>query len=238
MRHPLLVRALLGGAGLAGCVVLLSQAARAADMGTATERPITIAGRATAPSIFGTLTVAVKPTRFYEDWERARRDSTRNPRLRSLIAPARELMPAQQIHYVQAAVPRLIRWRSDATEWGSHDYWASATETLEHGYGDEEDRAIVKMQALLALGFSPRDLYLTIGRDKVGGQVIVLIVRHKQLYYVLDDTGAAPYLTGRRPEFTPMLTFGYGGFWLHGYPARKSDAATVSAAAATTAASK
>ena len=104
MRHPLLVRALLGGAGLAGCVVLLSQAARAADMGNATEKPITVIGRATAPSIFGTLTVAVKPTRFYEDWERARRDSTRNPRLRSLIAPARELMPDQQIHYVQAAV--------------------------------------------------------------------------------------------------------------------------------------
>jgi hypothetical protein len=35
-----------------------------------------------------------------------------------------------------------------------------------------------------------------------------------------------------------MLTFGYGGFWLHGYPARKSDAATVSAVAATAAAAK
>ena len=33
MRHPLLVRALLGGPGLAGCVVLLSQVARAQEAG-------------------------------------------------------------------------------------------------------------------------------------------------------------------------------------------------------------
>lgn len=234
MRHPLLVRALLGGAGLTGCVVLLSQVARAQ------EAPIIVSANVepAAPNLSGTLTIRVKPARFYEDWERARRDATKNPQLRHLIAPARDLMPDQQIHYVQAAVPRLIRWRSDATQWGSHDYWASAAETLEHGYGDEEDRAIVKMQALLALGFSPRDLFLTIGRDRVGGQVTVLIVRHKLLYYVLDDTGAAPYLTGRRPEFQPMLSFGYGGFWLHGYPARRSGVAAASAAAATAAAPK
>ena len=237
MKHPLLVRAMVGGAGLAACVRLLSQMARAADFPS--MQPITVTGRAVPPSIFGTLTVAVKPERYLEDWERARRDATRNPELRALVSPARDLLPEQQIFYVQAAVPRLIHWRSDATEWGFHDYWASADETIKHRYGDDEDRAIVKMQALLALGFSPRDLYLTLGHDKVGGQIAVLIVRSDHGYYVLDDTGGAPYPTTRRPEFEPMLTFGYGGFWIHGRrPAQRTALGAAAAAAGSTAARK
>jgi predicted transglutaminase-like cysteine proteinase len=186
------------------------------------------------------MTIPIKPDRYLDNWERARRDARRDPVLQHLVAPARELMANQQIYYVQAAVPKLIHWRSDATEWSQHDYWASASETLRHGYGDDEDRAIVKMQALLALGFAPRDLYLTMGKDKVGGPETVLVVRQNHVYYVLDDTDGPPYPTGRRPEFTPMLTFGYGGFWIHGYAhvaSRQSTprTAVVSAASSTAA---
>ena len=81
-----------------------------------------------------------------------------------------------------------------------------------------EDRAIVKMQALRALGFPTRDLYLTMGRDKVGGPITVLIVRFGERYYMLEDDGGAPFTTDRRPEFKPLMTFGYGGSWVHGYP--------------------
>ena len=55
-----------------------------------------------------------------------------------------------------------------------------------------EDRAILKMQALRALGVPQRDLYLTMGRDKVGGPITVLIVRSGTRLYVLDDLGGAP----------------------------------------------
>lgn len=218
MRHPLLVRMIMGGAGLAGCVAFLSGAARAADSSEGDGHAIVITG-ALAPNIFGTLTLPMRPERYLDNWERARRDDSNDPRMRMLIAPARGLSPEEQISYVQAAVHRQIRWRSDATEWGYHDYWASAAETLEHGYGDDDCRAVVKMQALRALGFPTRDLYLTMGQDKVGGPIIVLIVRVGTRYYVLDDTGGTPYTSDRRPEFTPALTFGYGGFWIHGYPA-------------------
>jgi predicted transglutaminase-like cysteine proteinase len=236
MGHPLLVRVLLGGAGLAGCLALLSQAARAADSADLSQRPIIIshAIRPLAPALFGTVTLPIRPTRYLDDWERARRDASNVPQMRSLIAPARGLSRGQQIYYIQAAVQRAIRWRSDATEWGMHDYWASAQETLEHGVGDMEDRAIVKMQALRALGFSTRDLYLTMGNDMVGGPITVLIVRLDGRFLVLDDTGGTPYTTDRRPEFTPSLTFGYGGSWIHGYPARtqfRTATAGVAAAA-------
>jgi predicted transglutaminase-like cysteine proteinase len=91
------------------------------------------------------------------------------------------------------------------------------------------------MQALLALGFSPRDVYLTMGKDRVGGPETVLIVRYNHIYYVLDDTEGRPYPVARRPEFTPMLTFGYGGSWIHGYPhgvAAKAPTPTVAVSAA------
>ncbi|HXC74052.1 MAG TPA: transglutaminase-like cysteine peptidase [Sphingomicrobium sp.] len=220
MGHPLLVRLAIGGAGLAGCLAILSGVARAADTADYGQRPIIVSSTmpVLAPNLSGTMTIPVKPERYLDGWERARRDDSADPRMQALIAPARGLSRDQQISYVQGAVFQRIHWRSDATEWGYHDYWASAAETLQHGYGDEEDRAIVKMQALRALGFPTRDLYLTMGRDKVDGPITVLIVRLGERYYVLDDTGGAPFTTDRRPEFSPMLTFGYGGFWIHGYP--------------------
>src|SRR5215210_8094074 len=160
MSHPLLIRILLGAAGLAGCLAVLSGVARAADLSNL-DRPI-IVSTVVQPNVFGTVTLSMKPGRY-------------------------------------------------------DDYWASAQETLEHGVGDMEDRAIVKMQALRALGFPTRDLYLTMGRDKVGGPVTVLIVRSGGRYVVLDDSAGAPFTTDHRPEFTPMLTFGFGGSWIHGY---------------------
>ena len=72
--------------------------------------------------------------------------------------------------------------------------------------------------ALRALGFPSRDLFMTMGRDKAGGQVTVLVVRLAGRYWVLDDNEGGPYTTDQRPEFRPMLTFGYVGFWIHGYP--------------------
>lgn len=210
MSGRLLIRAVLGAAGLAGCLAILSGTARADDL-----KPVV----ARAPDLFGTIALPVKALRYVDDWERARRDDSDDPRMRALIAPARGMTPQQQIMFIQNAVFHRIRWMSDATLWGQHDYWASAAETLDHGAGDMEDRAIVKMQALHALGFPYADLYLTMGRDKVGGPITVLIVRQAGHYYILDDDDGAPYTTDRRPEFRPLMTFGFGGSWVHGYPA-------------------
>jgi predicted transglutaminase-like cysteine proteinase len=137
-----------------------------------------------------------------------------------MIAPARRLSPLQQIGYVQSRVQHNIRWISDTTEWGQHDYWASAADTLAHGAGDMDNRAIVKMHALRALGFAPNDLFLTMARDRVGGPMTVLTVRFNGRYYILDDTGGAPFpVESRRREFQPVLSFGWGGTWVHTKPA-------------------
>jgi len=124
MGHPLLVRLAIGGAGLAGCLAILSGVARAADTADYGQRPIIVSSTmpVLAPNLSGTMTIPVKPERYLDGWERARRDDSADPRMQALIAPARGLSRDQQISYVQGAVFQRIHWRSDATEWGYHDY--------------------------------------------------------------------------------------------------------------------
>ena len=170
-----------------------------------------------APNLFGTATLPVGKSRYSMDWNRAQLTASNHPRMLNLVTPARSLSRPQKVAYVQSAVNREIVWRSDATEWGRHDYWASASETLNRGAGDMEDRAIVKMQALRALGFGVSDLVLVMGRDRVAGPITVLMVRLDQRNYVmLEDLGGAPIATDRRTGFEPILSFSGNNSWLHG----------------------
>jgi predicted transglutaminase-like cysteine proteinase len=179
-----------------------------------------------APDILGTSAVPISAGRFSDSIQRARADATRLPALVHLVQPARNLPPLQQLAFVQRAVTSAIQWGSDATEWGQHDYWASAAQTLARGAGDMEDRAIVKLQALRALGFSNSDLFLTLATDRVGGPLTVLIVRIDGHYYVLDDTGGTPFLVDQRKfEFRPVISFGYYGTWVHAPPIATAAAA-------------
>lgn len=168
------------------------------------------------PNMLGTTAVSIRAERFSGSLSQALQDASQSPALQRMVTPARQLPPLQQVAYVQSRVHNSIRWISDATEWGQHDYWASASQTLERGAGDMEDRAIVKMHALRALGFRPGDLFLTLGRDRVGGPVTVLAVRLNGRFLILDDTGGAPFAVDtRRNEFQPILSFGWAGAWVH-----------------------
>jgi predicted transglutaminase-like cysteine proteinase len=217
MRHLRLLRALVGSAGLAGCIALLAGQARAEAAGYVAPPILVTAQAPITPNLFGTIALPVRAERYAAGWRRASLDASFLPSMQQLVAPARGLSREQQIAYVQAAVTRNIRWMSDATEWGRHDYWASAAETLEHGAGDMENRAIVKMQALRTLGVPTRDLYMTMGRDKVGGPITVLLVRSGRRFYVLDDLGGAPIPAESRVGFEPMLTLGSNSAWIHGH---------------------
>lgn len=197
--------------------MLIPTASAAADSLEAArpQSPIYVIG-ALGPNMLGTNTVPIRANRFTGSWAHAMQDASRSPVLQRLVAPARNLSRLQQIAYVQSGVHTSIRWISDATEWGQHDYWATASETLSRGAGDMEDRAIVKMHALRALGFNPNDLFLTMGRDQVGGPMTVLVARLNGRFFVLDDTGGAPFpIESRRKEFRPLLSFGPTGVWAH-----------------------
>jgi predicted transglutaminase-like cysteine proteinase len=187
-----------------------------------------------SPDMLGTRAIPIRADRFADSLRRAREDATSSPLLQRMVAPAATMQPLQKMAFVQAAVTRSIRWISDATEWGQHDYWASAAQTLAHGAGDAKNRAIVKLQALRALGFNNSDLFLTLARDQVGGPITVLTVRNGGHYYVMDDTGGRPFtVEERRREFQPLMSFGMYGAWVH-MPRTTLAPSTLVAASATT----
>jgi predicted transglutaminase-like cysteine proteinase len=213
-------RTAAGAIALIAAMTSISPAHAAAAGATANAPlPARTFPTADAPNMLGTLAVPIKAERFSDSLARARQDASHSPLLQRMIFAGRALSPIQQLAFVQRTVSSSIRWVSDTTEWGQHDYWASASQTLSRGAGDMEDRAIVKMQALRALGFRNSDLFLTLARDEVGGPITVLTARVAGRYYVLDDTGGAPFLVEeRRNEFQPVISFGMYGAWLHVRP--------------------
>lgn len=221
-----------GVAALISCVPTQTFAADAVRLPSSAgiPSPVRFIPSPPPPSILGMTAQPIRAARFSASTRQAFADASASPLMQQLIAPARRLNRFQQMAYVQTRVAHNIRWVSDATEWGQHDYWASASETLAHGAGDEEDRAIVKLQALRALGFSSSDLFLTLARDRVGGPITVLMTRLYGHYWVLDDTGGAPFMVEqRRFEFQPVLSFGVNGSWVYARPQPAPVAAAASA---------
>ena len=149
---------------------------------------------APGPDMLGTHAVPIRAERFSDSLRRAREDASEFADAAALDRPGSATSRRSANGVRPVAVTSGIRWISDATEWGQHDYWASASQTLAHRAGDAKNRAIVKLHALRALGFSNSDLFLTLARDRVGGPVTVLTVRSGGHYYVMDDTGAPPFL--------------------------------------------
>jgi predicted transglutaminase-like cysteine proteinase len=209
-----------------GLVLLLANAPFCASLSAAPLASAKSFVAADGPNMLGTIAVPIKAERFGQYLARARQDASGSPILQRLIRPARALPTLQQLAFVQHAVTSNIRWVSDTTQWGQHEYWASASQTLARGAGDMEDRAIVKLQALRALGFRNSDLFLTLARDTVGGPITVLTARVGGRYYVLDDTGGAPFVVEeRRNAFQPTMSFGLYGAWVHVRPATLASAA-------------
>ena len=198
-------------AGIASA--LLATGARAEDLSRARAGSTLLPA---APTMLGTSAVPIRAERFTLELGRARQDGRSLPAIQRLVAPARNMRPLDKLKFVQAVVNRQVKWMSDTTLWNRHDYWATAQETLEKGAGDMEDRAIVKLQALRALGFGPNELFLTLARDRVGGPMTVLTARIDGRYYILEDSDAVPFDSEkRRAEFRPLMSFGLAGAWMH-----------------------
>ncbi len=191
-----------------------------ADPLAAHDNPtVTVTGRSlnpANPNIFGTVTVDAGVTVYGARWRRVSAADARDPRLASLMAGARGLDPLAKLAFVQREVRRTIKWRRDLDGYRISDYWAEAGETLDRGYGDSEDIAVLKMQALKAAGFNARDFYLSVGRDRTRGADTLLLVRIGSDFYALDDRSDDVQTPEQHARFVPIITLGKGSAWLHG----------------------
>jgi predicted transglutaminase-like cysteine proteinase len=192
------------------------------------------AERPPQPNVFGTVALPVRARQATTRWTKLMRASLNQPALIRLVAPARGLSPQQQASFVQAAVNRSVRsgWSYDCSDDG---YWAAGGETLNRGKGDCMDILIAKMEALRSLGFADKDLYLTTGYYHAGRQsgrgqgAAALLVRIGEGFWLLPeqssrliDAAGGDYATA---EFTPYITYGCGGTWVHGRPMKSIEAA-------------
>jgi predicted transglutaminase-like cysteine proteinase len=124
--------------------------------------------------------------------------------------------PLSRLAAVHTDVGRRIRWQRDLDTYRISDYWAQAGETLTRGQGDSEDIAILKMQVLKAAGFSARDIYLSVGRDRSRGADTLLLVRIGGDFYALDDRSPGPLRAHGAGRFDPVITLGRNNAWIHG----------------------
>lgn len=179
------------------------------------SRPMLLNGPA-SPDVFGTVALNAGVTFYDARFRRVASTDSKDPLVVSLANAAAGLDPVAKLQLVQHEVSQRIRWQHDLDNMGVADFWANAGETLRRGTGDSEDIAIVKMQVLKAAGFSPRDLYISIGRHNVRGAHVVLLARTPNGFYVLDDTNYDVMTPAQHGRFTPIMTLGQGVSFIHG----------------------
>jgi predicted transglutaminase-like cysteine proteinase len=169
-----------------------------------------------SPDVFGTVALDAGVTAYGARWRRVSTADLADPRVRQIAAATAGLDPLAKLAFIHEAVGRRIAFRSDLDGYHIVDYWAQAGETLDRGAGDSEDIAILKMQALKAAGFAARDLYLSVGRDRLRGADTLLLVRVEDRFYALDDRSDRPLNAREYVRFVPVITLGKDIAWLHG----------------------
>lgn len=170
-----------------------------------------------SPEFAGTAALDAGVTIYDARFRRVAASDRNDPRVRALGSQLAGLSATEQLVMVKRLVEQRVRYASDLDTIKVSDYWSSAGDTLTRGAGDDEDIAIVEMQALKAAGFPAGDLYISVGRHKVRGAHNVLVARTPAGFFMLD--AAEPtVLAGRgASHFVPMLTMGTGRSWVHGY---------------------
>lgn len=217
------------GLCLSGAAFLLYAAVAAPALAAPEEVVVTAQVR---PNLFGTVAIPGPAGRWGDKWNKIAADPSTDDELGRFVAPARGLGRLAQLGFIQAAVDRRIGWRSDGTQYGARTYWANAAETLASGLGDDDDRAILKYQALRALGYPRSDFYLVMGRDRVRGDYVMLAARAGGRWWLLEEQGDQPVAADARVGFDPVASFGAGRTFIHGRP-RRQLAATVATVAPT-----
>ena len=195
----------------AGAMSLASPAA-ADTLGVPEPRRLS----AVSPDVFGTTAIGAGVTFYDARFRRVAATDRTHPMVMEIARTLEGMAPEQQLSEVHRQVLQKVRWAHDLDTMRVADLWANAGETLERGTGDSEDIAVVIMQVLKAAGWDPRDLYISIGRERKVGTHIVLLARAPSGFYILDDRANRAMTPQEHARFTPILTLSEGKSWLHG----------------------
>ncbi len=94
------------------------------------------------------------------------------------------------------------------------DYWSTPKEFLAAGYGDCEEYAITKYFVLMALGFAPESLCLSVVRDLYSGgyhMVLAYYPKPEASPLILDNLSFRILPLARRSDLQPQYCFNAAG---------------------------
>lgn len=115
------------------------------------------------------------------------------------------------------AVNHAIRYQLDPVTYGLEDYWATPVETAQHGAGDCEDFAIMKMGMLAAFGLPLSSMQVVVLQDtKRNIGHAVLNVRLGETNYILDNLTDQVRPDDQIANYQPFYSVSAAGSWLHG----------------------
>ena len=122
-----------------------------------------------------------------------------------------------QLQAVNSFVNSQITYKEDIDGYNNLDYWATASQTINNGYGDCEDFAILKYNLLLKMGVSADAMSLIVLKDNDRDLFhAVLAVKTSEGYFVLDNLNDKVYADYKVRNYQPLYSFSQDKSWLHG----------------------
>lgn len=145
---------------------------------------------------------------------------------RRALEGARQLQGVEQLSWVNAHVNRLLHYRSDRVAHGRDDVWSPPLESMNRGFGDCEDYALVKLWFLRTLGVEADQMHIVVV-DRTGSNArhAVLAVKVGSAAYILDSRSAHIAVEDEIKDYVPVFSVGQNDIWLHGKPPPVSVAA-------------
>lgn len=150
-----------------------------------------------------------------------------NQRLSALSDTVSELADAtffEKLQAVNSAANKSIKYAPDFNIYKKKDYWASANQTIKHGYGDCEDYAILKHAMLLEAGVPASSMSLIVLKDTDRNLYhAVLAVSTNKGHLILDNVAKNVYRDTSISNYQPLFSFSDDRSWIHGVAERAGE---------------
>lgn len=110
----------------------------------------------------------------------------------------------------------LLEYRSDVSQWGKEDYWATPLEFIVAGGGDCEDYTVAKYFTLLELGVPDDKLLITYVKHlqlNIAHMVLSYYPTPDSIPLILDNYNKEILPADKRPDLQPIYGFNGKGLW-------------------------
>lgn len=187
---------------------------------------------------FRTSAISFANLSAQKDWNRVRsanfqtesKNCTASPcnqRLAKLSGTVNKIDSAsffEKLQAVNSSVNLSIKYAPDSNIYSKKDHWASANQTIETGFGDCEDFAILKHAMLIKAGVPASSMSLIVLKDTDRNLYhAVLAVSTNKGHLILDNVAKHVYRDTSISHYQPLFSFSDDRSWIHGVAEKSSN---------------